>query len=178
MSLTVDSYSRFKLYVAEPAGLRQALRVDLDEIHDVTSNAGFQIDVCPRKRKDFIKENTSTNGWEQIILNTTYMPFKTLKGFITDQLAGYIHSRASTEQNIKGSLYDENEMFSPFMEPRILVYRKFSSQDSDNFLERFVSEMELAFKTTFTLFAFNQKELNNLLLEIFNLRRKNRVSSN
>ena len=179
MALTINSYSQFKLYFAEPTNLRSCYKVDLDEINDVTSNSGLQVSFHPKERKDFIKGDKSKfiTGWDLAVVNVAYFPFKALKEYVEYQLAEYMSEKAKVTNPVKGA-NSEEDLFDIFIEPRILVYRKFGKENSERFLEQFVSELELAFKKTFAITAFDQKELNKILLEILNLRKKNRIVGN
>ena len=179
MALSVDSYSQFKLYFAESSNLRPFHRIDLDEVHDVTSNAGFQVSFHPEERKDFIKgaESKFITEWDLAVINVTRFPFKALKEYVQYQLDEHIREQASTRKLLENE-GSEADLFSIFIEPRILVYRRFREEELGRFVEKFNSELEDAFKTTFAVAAFNQKELNNLILETLRLRRKNLISSN
>ena len=179
MTLTIHSNSQFNLYCIEPSRLRVRYKVDLDEVHDAVSNAGFDVNYCPKERKTFLKNEGEKliTGWDLAILNATCLPFKTLKEYITNQITEYINDKAELERHIRGE-QREDDLFEPFMEPRILIYRKCNEKDSKCFLKKFIAHMKLAFKTTFTLFASSQEELNKIIVEILNLRKKNRVDSN
>ena len=176
MALTVNSFSQFKLYLAEPSDLRSCYRVDLDKIHDVTSNQGFQVDFCPKERKDFIKGNKSKfiTEWDLAVINITQFPFKALKKYIEYQFDEHL----SEQVKVWKSSDPEEDLSYPYIDPRIVLYRRFDQETSERFQEKFARELESAFKTTFALTAFNSGELNNILIEILNLRRKNRIMSN
>lgn len=180
MTLTVNSYSRFKLYFAEPSSLRPFYRIDLDEVHDIVSNSGFEISFHPKERKDFIKANKSrfVTGHDLAIINITNFPFKALKEYIEFQLDRYLDEQNKSCKPVRHKDSEEENLFDYYIEPRILIYRRFDEKSSERFLDKFTMELEDAFKTTFAITAFDQKELNNTLIEILNLRKKNRIVSN
>ena len=169
MPLTVNSNSQFRLYFAEPSKLRSFYKINLEEVHGTISNSEFETSFYPKERKDFINGNNSkiVTEWDLAVINIAYFPFKALQEYVDYQLDLHVA--------------EQNKMYSsanPFIEPRIVIYRKFDKKVAQHFLERFASEMEGAFKTTFALPAFDPRELNNILIEILNLRKKNRIMSN